>query len=55
MNLDQFAAEQAEKREAYRLSRHAWAVAIDWPIPKRRKRNLRPDPGELLLVDDEEG
>lgn len=55
MDLDQFIAQAAEKREAFRLSRHAWAAEIEWPIPKRRRKN-KPDPGSLDWADaDEEG
>lgn len=37
----------AEKRAAYRLIRKAWAAEIGFPYPKRKKRDIRPEPNTI--------
>lgn len=41
-------------QEAYEAKRAAWADAIGRPLPKRR-RKIKPPPGALPIVDDEQG
>jgi hypothetical protein len=46
-----FMAWAAERQRAYEQSRKAWAKAIGYPYPPKRRRDPRPAPG---TVDDGE-
>ena len=37
----------AEKRAAYRLIRKTWAAEIGFPFPKRKRRDIRPEPNTI--------